>query len=329
MKKQVSLVLLEGVLESALGVTTDMLATANRIVAARAGAPRFEVKLVGATPSVRASTGRAISTGATFGAAGKADVVVVLGINAPSRGELEAAMVRADVTAARRFVERRARGGALVCASCSGTFVVAETGLLDGHTATTSWWLAPVFRQRYPRVSLREDVVIAAGRGRVVTAGAALSQIDLMLWLVRRVCGPDVASLCARYLVVDERPSQARYALLSHFAHDSEEVRLAERFVRRNLGRSISVDELARAARVSGRTLTRRMHEAVGLAPLQFIQRLKVEQAAHLLGTTKLAFDEIASRVGYEDAGALRQLLRREIGATARELRAAPRSADH
>jgi transcriptional regulator GlxA family with amidase domain len=96
---------------------------------------------------------------------------------------------------------------------------------------------------------------------------------------------------------------------------------LAERFVRRNLGRNITIGELARAARVSARTLTRRMHKALGFAPLQFVQRLKVERAVHLLGTTKLAFEEIARRVGYEDPGALRRLLRREFGATARSFR--------
>jgi transcriptional regulator GlxA family with amidase domain len=202
--------------------------------------------------------------------------------------------------------------------------VVAESGLLDGREATTSWWLASLFRQRYPRVELRDHAVVVSGGRSVVTAGAALSQIDLMLWLVRKVCGPEVANLCARYLVAGERPSQARYALLSHVAHESEEVLLAERFARRNLHRNIAIGELARAARVSARTLTRRMHEALGIAPLQFVQRLKIEQAAYLLGTTKLAFDEVAHRVGYADPGALRRLLRRELGATARGLRHVP-----
>jgi transcriptional regulator GlxA family with amidase domain len=322
MPARISLVVLDGVLESALGVTADVLAAANRIVAGKNGMRPFEVRVVGASSRVRASTGRRVATDATFSRAPLCDVVVVAGINTPLRTELEAALTRADVRAAQAFVADRARRGALVCAACSGTFVVAEAGLLDGYAATTSWWLAPVFRQRYPRVELRDDAVIVQAHSRVVTAGAALSQIDLMLWLVRRTCGPEVARVCARYLVVDERRSQARYALVNHIAHDSEAVLLAERYVRRNLDRGVSVGELARAARVSARTLARRMHEALGLAPLQFVQRLKVEQAAHLLGTTRLAFDEIARRVGYEDPGALRRLLRRELGATARSLRA-------
>ena len=321
MRTKVFLVALDGVLESAFGVTTDLLAAANRINTVRAGSNSFEVKVVGAGRRVLTGTGRQLVTDVTFPRAARCDVVVLMGMDVPLRAELEAALARPDVMAAREFVARQASLGALVCASCSGTFVLAETGLLDGCAATTSWWLAPVFRQRYPRVELRTDAIIVSGSSQLVTAGAALSQIDLTLWLVRKTCGPEIANLCARYLVVGERPSQSRYALVNHVAHDSQEVVLAERFVRRNLDRSISIDELARAARVSARTLARRMHEALGLAPLQFVQRLKVEQAAHLLGSTRLGFDEIARRVGYEDPGALRRLLQRELGATARSLR--------
>jgi len=321
MRKRILAVVLDDVLESAFGVTADILEAANRIMAIRGSGEPLEVKIAGPLRRVRGSSGRYIATDAIFAEAPRADVVVMMSLNVPLRAELEAALERPDVKAARKFVANQYRRGALVCASCSATFVLAETGLLDGCAATTSWWLAPLFRQRYPRVDLHEDAVIVPASNRIVTAGAALSQIDLMLWLVRRICGPEVAQLCARYLVADERTSQSRYALVNQVAHESDEVLLAERFVRRNLHRSISLAELARAARVSTRTLTRRLHEALGLAPLRFVQPLKVERAAHLLGTTRLAFDEVARRVGYEDPGALRRLLRRELGATARDLR--------
>jgi len=321
MATRVGLVILDGILDSVFGVSVDVLAVANRLAVARGGSAVFDVRLVAASRTVASGTGRRIAADLTFRSSAAFDVVLVPGFNAPLREELEAALVRADVVAARRFLVRQATRGALLCASCAGTFVLAETGLLDGGVATTSWWLAPLFRARYPRVDLREDAVVSPNGGRVVTAGAALSQIDLMLWLVRRFAGAEVAALCARTLVLDERPSQARYALVDHLAHDSEEVRRAERFVRRNLQRSLTIGEIARAAHVSARTLARRTRDCVGLSPLGLLQRLRVERAAHLLGTTALAFDEIARRVGYEDPGALRGLLRRELGVTARALR--------
>lgn len=321
MPKRLALVILDGVLDSVFGVTVDVLAVANRIAAIRGDPATFDVRLVAAASAVTSGSGRRIAGDTTFKSSAKFDVVMVPGINVPLREELEAALVREDVVSAGRFLIRHAARGALICASCAGTFVLAETGLLDGGVATTSWWLAPLFRARYPRVDLREDAVVSPNGSRMVTAGAALSQIDLMLWLVRRIAGPEVAARCARLLVLDERPSQTRYALVDHLSHDSEEVRRAERFVRKNLQRPLTIAEIANAAHVSPRTLARRTRACVGLSPLGLLQRLRVERAAHLLGTTALSFDEITQRVGYEDPGALRGLLRRELGATARSLR--------
>lgn len=325
MRKRVALVALDGVLDSAFGVTVDILAVANRVAKARGAEELFEAQIVTAGESARSSSGRQLRGDATFRTRSKYDVVIVLGMNVPLREELERALERDDVRGAQRFIVRQAQSNAVVCASCAGTFVLAETGLLEDRSATTSWWLAPVFRSRYPRIELSDDTVVVTNRGQLVTGGAALSQIDLMLWLMRRFAGPEIATLCARLLVVDERPTQARYAMVQFLAHDSEEIRRAERFIRRNLNRPLSIAEIARAASVSTRTLTRRVQLSLGMSPLRFVQRLRVEQAAHLLGTTQLAFDEVARRVGYEDPGALRGLLRRELGVTARGLRPAKR----
>jgi transcriptional regulator GlxA family with amidase domain len=145
--------------------------------------------------------------------------------------------------------------------------------------------------------------------------------IDLVLWLVRRVAGPQVAELCVRYLVTGDRTSQAHHALVDHLRHDSDVVRRAEAHVRRHLSHRIPVAELARAAGASPRTLARRTHEALGLSPLGLMRRVRAERAAHLLATTRESFERIAACVGYGDAGTLRELLRRELDVTARALR--------
>ncbi|MFP3589000.1 AraC family transcriptional regulator, partial [Paraburkholderia sp. SIMBA_055] len=97
------------------------------------------------------------------------------------------------------------------------TLLLAETGLLNGHTATTSWWLAPLFRRRYPQVSLDDSRMLIVS-APFVTAGAALAHVDLALGLVRRR-SPALAALTARYLLVDSRASQAAYAIPDHLAH--------------------------------------------------------------------------------------------------------------
>src|SRR6202012_5195030 len=115
------------------------------------------------------------------------------------------ALARKDVRDAVAQLQTWQRQGARISPSCIGTFVLAEAGLLDGEEATTTWWLSPLFRQRYPRVRLDESRVIVQPNA-VVTAGAALSHLDLALTLIRRA-SPELANLTARYLVVDVRTS--------------------------------------------------------------------------------------------------------------------------
>lgn len=122
--------------------------------------------------------------------------------------------------------------------------------------------------------------------------------------------------------MIDDRPSQARYIALEYLGTRSDEVRDAERFMRKNLERPIALSEIARAARCSPRTIARRFEDTLGMSPLRFLRRLRVERAQHLLETTRSSVDEVAARVGYADPIALRRLLRKELGRSAREIRA-------
>ena len=204
-------------------------------------------------------------------------------------------------------------------AACAGTFVLAESGLLNQQRATTTWWLAPMFRERYPQVLLDEsDMVVKSGN--VVTAGAALGHMDLALWLIRGV-SPELASLTAKYLIVDSRPSQTAYALTDHLIHSDPVVQLFERWARARLARGFSLDSAAKAVGASKRTLTRRLHSVLGKSPMSYFQSLRVERAVHLLKTSKASVEEIATQVGYRDGGTLRLLLRRRLNLGVKEIR--------
>jgi transcriptional regulator GlxA family with amidase domain len=324
MTLRVDVVALDGVLDAALGVTLDVLAAADRL-ARVAGRPEpFRVSVLSARRWIRTGTGRRVSADATLARRRRSDVLVVLGMNLPTVSELDRALARSDVRAAISMIRRESERKTLVCASCSATFLCAEAGLLDGRAAATSWWLGPVFRQRYPAVRLRDDAMVVSDGG-VVTAGAALSQVDLMLWLTRRVAGPAIAELCTRYLVIDERPSQMRYVVVDQLTHQSDEITRAEAFARGSLHKPIGVEDLARAAGTSERTLERRFREALGMTPMRFLQRIRVERAAHLLQTTKRSLEEVAERVGYESSSSLRRVLQRELGVSASGLRRRPR----
>ena len=192
-------------------------------------------------------------------------------------------------------------------------------GLLDHQRATTTWWLAPLFRCRYPDVLLDESNMIVKS-GRFVTAGAALSHMDLALWLVRRR-SPQLASLTAKYLIVDSRPSQSAYALTDHLIHADPIVQRFEAWARARLTRGFSLDEAARAVGSSKRTLARRMQSVLGKSPLSYFQSLRVERAVHLLRTSSASVEDVAARVGYADGATLRVLLRRQLNVGVRDIR--------
>ena len=155
---------------------------------------------------------------------------------------------------------------------------------------------------------------------RLVTAGAALAHLDLALWLVRRH-SPALATLTARYLVVDPRPSQAAFAIPDHLAHSDPFVERFERWARRRLADGFSLDDAAHAVATSPRTLTRRLQAVLGKSPLAYFQDLRVEHAIHLLQTSTKSVDQIATQVGYTSGVTLRTLIRRKIGRGVRELR--------
>jgi transcriptional regulator GlxA family with amidase domain len=207
----------------------------------------------------------------------------------------------------------------VVAAACTGTFVVAQAGLLDGRRATTSWWLSPMFRERYPDVELDDSRMLVTSPG-LVTAGAALAHLDLALFLVRRR-SPSLAALVARYLVIEPRPSQAAYAIPDHLAHADPVVERFERWARRHLAERFSLAEAARAASTSERTLARRLQATLGKSPLSYVQELRVERAIHLLQTTDESVEQIAGKVGYADGVTLRVLLTKKTGRGVRELR--------
>lgn len=311
---------LDGVFDLGLSAVLDAFQTANELIEmAGLAVPRFEVKVVGVRRSVKTSQGLGVPV-QTIGTR-RPDCVVVPAIGFKMPGPLETALARQDVRDAAAALRHWARRGALMTAACIGTFVLAESGLLDHQRATTTWWLAPLFRRRYPDVLLDESNMIVRS-GSVVTAGAALSHMDLALWLVRSV-SPQLASLTAKYLIVDSRPSQSAYALTDHLIHADPLVQRFESWARARLADGFSLDDAARAVGASKRTLARHLQTVLGKSPLSYFQSLRVERAVHLLRTGDASVDEVAAQVGYADGATLRTLLRRRLKVGVREIRGA------
>jgi transcriptional regulator GlxA family with amidase domain len=314
----IDILALDGVFDLGLSAVLDAFQTANELIqmGGLAVAP-FELRVVGVRKVVRTSHGLTVPVQSA--ARRTPDCVVVPAIGFKMPGPLEAALVRPDMADATAALQRWARRGAMMTAACVGTFVLAESGLLDGQIATTTWWLAPFFRQRYPAVTLDESTMIVKS-GRFVTAGAALGHMDLALWIVRGV-SPQLAALTAKYLIVDSRPSQSAYALTDHLVHDDPIVQRFESWARARLTRGFSLEDAAKAVGASKRTLARHMQDVLGKTPLSYFQSLRVERAVHLLKTGDASVEQVAARVGYADGATLRTLLRRRLNVGIKEIR--------
>jgi transcriptional regulator GlxA family with amidase domain len=315
---RVDVLVLDHVFDLGLSAVLDAFYTANELIDVSGMAIRpFDVRVIGVRRSVTSAQGFRVPM--REAGTKTPDVVVVPAIGFKMPGTLEPALDRAEVRDAAAVLRRWASRGATMSAACIGTFVMAESGVLDGHRATTTWWLAPLFRRRYPNVILEESHMIVKS-GRVVTAGAALGHMDLALWLIRSV-SPKLAELTARYLIVDSRPSQSAYALTDHLTHDDPLVHRFEQWARAHLTRRFSLDSAARSVAASKRTLARRMHAVLGKTPVAYVQDLRVERALQLLTSGGASVDDVAARVGYADGATLRTLLRRKLHTGIKDIR--------
>jgi transcriptional regulator GlxA family with amidase domain len=317
---RISILALEGLFDTGLTVMLDAFTLANKFSAGQmGGTPYFDVSIVGVRKKVRSGQGLTIPVRPVT-ADLKPDWVVVPALNTGTPEQLVPALGRPDVSQAKAQLLKWHAEGALIAASCIGTFLVAETGLLDHREATTTWWLGPLFRQRYPNVLLDESrMLVPSDVG--VTAGAAMGHLDLALWLIRRA-SPELAALVSRYLLADIRSSQAPYIIPNHLAQADPLIQRFEQWARDHLKTGFSLQEAANALATSARSLQRRCQEVLGKSPLSYFQDLRVERAQSLLHGSGLDLDAIAAEVGYVDGATLRTLLRQRLGRGVRDLRA-------
>lgn len=320
--KIITILVLEGVFDSSLSITLDTLHAARSILTARGAAPSFEVRTVAAGKYVTTAAGLRMKAdlGIKSARQDESDWIIVPGLGCHSDREVGDCLARSDTVQALGWLAASGAGRAKIAASCSSAFLLAQAGLLDGRKATTAWWLAKAFRARYPAVMLDEARMLVRD-GPCLTAGAALSQLDLMLAVVSEVSGASVAHLCSRYLLIDQRASQARYMMRDHLAHEDQTVIAAERWIDAHLAQPMTVAALSSELALSPKTLARRIEAATGISPIKFIQRRRLSHAAHLLETTALSIEAVAAQVGYQDSTALRKLVKREFGVTPSTLR--------
>ncbi|MGV8995816.1 MAG: GlxA family transcriptional regulator [Parvibaculaceae bacterium] len=296
---------------SSIAITYDVMATANRISSASKRKLPFDVTTIRCGPR------------RTSGEVRDAELIIIPGLGTASEDELDEKLNSPACRRASRILVEASGASVTLAASCASTFLLAEAGLLDGRRATTTWWLAPLFRRRYTKVELIPDQMVVAD-WPVATGGAAMAQMDLMLAVVARFAGEGLAQACASYLLLDDRRSQVPYMAITYLAGRDPKIARAESWVRDNIARDFDMEELAEVVALAPRTFARRIAVTCGVSPIQFVQRIRVETARYLLETTRLSVDEIARQVGYAEPSTLRRLIRRDTKHSPGHFRPAP-----
>jgi transcriptional regulator GlxA family with amidase domain len=310
-----TVLVLPGSFNSSVAVTLDILGAAQA-VASRAGVapPRWRLCSVQGGP-VRLQAGMSLET-ARLPVRPRDDrstwVVPGLGLNTP--GEIRRCLDSDDAAKAITGLVRHAKAGGQVAASCSAVFLLNAAGLLQGRRATTSWWYAALLKQMAPGCIVDVDRMVCSD-GPVVTAGAAFAQTDLMLHLLRERCGSALTDLVSRMLLIDGRQAQAPFIVPEVLANGNDLVaRLAAR-VESALPDPPAVSVLAREFCMSERTLSRHIQKATGKSTQALVQSVRLRRARALLESSRMTVEQVAGAVGYQDATALRRLMKKMAGA--------------
>ncbi|TVQ83980.1 MAG: helix-turn-helix domain-containing protein [Chromatiaceae bacterium] len=218
------------------------------------------------------------------------------------------------------WLRERYRSGATLCSVCTGSVLLADAGLLDGQEATSHWSVTGLFKHYYAGVRLRPERILSLSGedGRLVTSGGAAAWEDLALYLVARFCGEaEAVRLAKLFLFGDHSEGQMLYAAGARpRRHEDAVIARCQAWIAEHYSLANPVARLVAESGLAERTFKRRFQAATGYSPVEYVQALRVEEAKHLLETTRETIDLIAHRVGYEDPTFFQRLFKRRTGVT-------------
>ena len=273
-------------------------------------AARFKIELAGISKQVDYYGGLfSVKPHTHISEISKTDLVIIPSLNHNYRQAVEGNNELIE------WISQRYKNGAAVASICTGAFLLASTGLLQGKSCSTHWVVEESFRQMFPDINLQTDKLITDENG-IYTNGGAYSFLNLMIYLVEKYFDRQTAIYCSKVFQIEmDRHSQAGFIIFNgQKQHGDDMVKQAQDYMENNLHEKISVEQLSAKFAIGRRHFDRRFIKATGNTPLEYLQRIKIEQAKRALETTRKTVNEVMYESGYSDTKAFREVFRKVTG---------------
>lgn len=315
--KHISILVPEGAILGSLEGSRQMFTQVNEFCKAKGAPPLFNVQLVGLSKETSLSGGRfTANADVVLKDVAKTDLIIIPAIDGDMKEALEK---NADFIP---WIIRQYQNGSEVASLCLGAFLLASTGLLKGRKCATHWMAENAFRQLFPDVQLVTEKIITDEQG-IYSSGGAFSYLNLILYLIEKYAGRDIAVLSAKVFAIElDRDNQLSFTIFQgQKGHDDEQIKQAQEFIEKNFQEKITVDQLTSMLAVGRRNFERRFKKATSNTVSEYIQRVKIEAAKMSLESTRENVNDAMYKVGYTDPKAFRTTFRKITGLSPLEYR--------
>jgi transcriptional regulator GlxA family with amidase domain len=276
----------------------------------------FKIELAGISKKVEVYEGLfTVKTNANISAISKTDLIII-----PSLINYQKVLKRNELLI--NWLEEQYKNGAEVASMCTGAFILASSGLLDGKSCSTHWSAENTFRTMFPKVNLQTDKLITDESG-LYTNGGAYSFLNLVIYLIEKYYDRQTAIFCSKTFQIEmDRQSQSEFAIFTgQKTHSDEIIKKAQAYIEDKLSEKISVEILSSKFAVGRRNFDRRFIKATGNTPVEYAQRVKIEAAKKALESTRKTVNEVMYDVGYADVKAFREVFKKITGISPLEYR--------
>jgi transcriptional regulator GlxA family with amidase domain len=308
--KHITILVPKGAILGSVEGPRQVFTEVNHLLSSMGREALFKVQLAGITSEVSAANGiYTVYTDVLVTDVSKTDLVIIPAMDGDMVKNLE------DNAAMVPWIIKQYKGGAEIASLCVGAFLLAATGLVTGRKCATHWMAANNFRKMYPDVNLVEDKIITDENG-IYSSGGAFSYLNLILYLIEKYAGKDVAVFCSKAFQIDyQRSSQSPFAIFQgQKEHEDEAIKKAQEFIENNVSEKISVDQLASMFALGRRNLERRFKKATSNTVVEYVQRVKIEAAKMNLESLRENVNEVMYNVGYTDPKAFRTTFKKITG---------------